>query len=217
MEAMSEKLIVVCGCIGAGKTTAVEVLSSALGYVGQYENYADNPFLERFYQDPRRWALPSQLYFLIEALARRPEADGGGVIQELNPTLVLEVMSGELRARGLLREEELDILRGVASVGEPVARPDLYLYLDAEPNVLRERIMARGRRMERHIEHDYLAALRARYRSTLADLRVPVLTVATDCLDIRDSADRQAVVDAIWRLLSGQPPSGMLSEGLSTV
>jgi deoxyadenosine/deoxycytidine kinase len=218
-------LIVVCGCIGAGKTTAVELLGGALGYVGQSENYADNPFLERFYEDPRRWALSSQLYFLLETLtrtrgwARGRAKDGtaGGVIQELDTTLVLEVMSGELQARGVLAAEEMDLLRGAASVCEPAAPPDLYLHLDAETEVLRDRIRTRGRRMEQNIGLDQLTALRARYTAVLAGLQAPVLTVATDRLDIRDAGDRVTVVDAIERSLSGRRsgeiPGGGLSAG----
>jgi deoxyguanosine kinase len=195
--------IVVCGCIGVGKTTAVRELSSRLEYLGLTEDYAANHFLARFYDDPSRWALPSQLYFVLEALAREREgAEAKGIVQELDTTLVVEVMSRELEARGHLNSDEMHLLREVAALKRSRGKPDLYLYLDASAEVLQKRIAARGRLMELSIMPRELATLRARYRAFLRQVPTSVLTVETERVDVRTSAGQESTVIAITRILA---------------
>lgn len=119
-----------------------------------------------------------------------------GVVKELDAMLVLEVMSRELETRGYLSSHEMSMLREVAAFGKCMP-PDLYLFLDAEVDVLYERIQARGRAIERHIELDYLAALRDRYISVLGRQSVPSLTIQTDRIDLRTPQGVLTVVEMI--------------------
>jgi deoxyadenosine/deoxycytidine kinase len=193
---MSGKLIVVCGCIGAGKTTFVEALGPALGLRAEPQSYADNPFLVRFYEDQSRWAFASQLYFVVESL--RSAADQReGVVRESDTAMTLDVMSREFESRGWLAEEEMNLLAGVARLGSAVEEPDLYLHLDAPADVLRERITRRGRPMEQGIQLEFLNALRSRYGRVLTDMRSNVLTVASDRVDVREPEGLSWVVKRV--------------------
>lgn len=202
--------IVVCGCIGAGKTTAVRLLSSALGYEGQVENYSENPFLDLFYQDSARWAFQSQLWFLVEALCcERRAVKDSGIVKELDPMLVVEVMSREMHERGFISGEEMAMLRDVACPKQ-LPTPDLYLLLEADAEVLHERIHARGRPMEQNIDIGYLSTLSDRYEAVLSGSQVPVLTIPTDRIDIRAPEGLAKVLDMIADSL---PPAAHFRDG----
>ncbi len=192
-------VIVVCGCIGAGKSTTVRVLSETLGHLAQGDAYEGNDFLAGFYEQPERWAFQTQLYFLVEMLGRDIEsARRQGAVQELNPLLVVEVINREFGARGFLSNAELALLGSVAEIpGLSRSQPDLYVLLDADTDVLLRRIARRGRAMEAGIEPDFLQSLRDRYRSFLESQPVPTVEVSTDRLDVRESQGRQCLVDAI--------------------
>lgn len=155
--------IVVEGPIGAGKTSLTRRLAERLNARAVLEDAERNPFLGRFYVDRERWALATQLEFLFEREARLAEAavalrGGQRVISDFileKDPLFASINLGEDEAR--LYERLFARLRSARQ------RPDLVIYLQAQPETLIERVRKRGLEAERHVTEAYLATVSERY------------------------------------------------------
>ena len=151
--------IVVEGPIGVGKTTLARRLASSFGSDLLLEGAGDNPFLEKFYADPKAAAFPTQLFFLLQR-ARQMKA----MKQEdlFTPVRVSDFLLEKARmfAELTLDADELDLYEQVyANLTIDVPRPDLVVYLQAPVEVLLERIQKRGLKHEQYIEAAYLQRL----------------------------------------------------------
>ncbi len=153
------RFIVVEGPIGVGKTTLANKLAESFGSSLLLEGADENPFLAKFYDDPKSAALPTQLYFLLQR-ARQLKA----IKQEdmFTPVRVADFLieKDRLFAELTLDSDELDLYEQVyASLTLDVLRPDLVIYLQAPVEVLLNRISQRGIAHERLIESAYLQRL----------------------------------------------------------
>jgi deoxyadenosine/deoxycytidine kinase len=151
--------IVVEGPIGVGKTTLANKLASSFGSDLLLEGANENPFLEKFYENPAAAALPTQLFFLLQR-ARQLKAMKQGDM--FNPVRVADYLieKDRLFAELTLSSDELDLYEQVyASLTIDMPRPDLVVYLQAPVEVLLERIKKRGLKHERFIEAAYLQRL----------------------------------------------------------
>ncbi|TDJ29406.1 MAG: deoxynucleoside kinase [Gammaproteobacteria bacterium] len=169
--ALSQKLeghdlpryIVVEGPIGVGKTTLANRLAETFRYPVLLEPAFDNPFLDRFYREGRRHALPTQLFFLLNRARQMSEL---GVNDLLGPTLVADFLmeKDDLFARATLDDNEYSLYRQIVEnlAIQPVT-PDLVIYLQAPVSVLLQRIRQRGISYERAIDSDYLELLNSAY------------------------------------------------------
>ena len=158
-EQQRPNFIVVEGPIGVGKTTLAHRLAASFGSSLLLEGADENPFLERFYEDPKNAALPTQLYFLLQR-ARQLKA----INQEdmFNPVRVADFLieKDRLFAELTLDADELDLYEQVfTNLTIDVVRPDLVVYLQAPVEVLLARIKKRGIKHERLIEAAYLQRL----------------------------------------------------------
>ena len=176
--------IVVEGPIGAGKTSLARRLAERFGAQAVLEEPQANPFLERFYRDSARWALPTQLFFLFQRvnqlrdLAQRDlfeAAAVGDFLLEKDP----------LFARLTLSDDELALYRQIFDSLEPQApTPDLVIYLQAQPDTLVERVRRRGVPVEASISEDYLRALADAYSRFFHHFdAAPLLIVNTERLN----------------------------------
>lgn len=161
---MSEsRYIVVEGPIGVGKTTLAGRLAKDFNAELVLEEPASNPFLERYYSNPRRMALHTQLHFLLQRKARIEALEfppAGTTITDF----LLE--KDRLFAQSTLDESELalyDQIYGLLITATP--KPDLVVYLQAPVEVLLQRIHGRGQRFERAIDSTYLHQLNDAYAS----------------------------------------------------
>jgi deoxyadenosine/deoxycytidine kinase len=205
------RYIVIEGLIGVGKTSLCRILQEEHAAELVLEPHEDNPFLEAFYRDPARYALPVQMYFL---LTRWKQIDRIRQLGLFHDWVVSDYLfeKDRLFAEKTLSPEELDLYdRFAASLGRDMPTPDLVVVLDAPTPVLLRRIRERGIAGEDRIQAKYLDDLRERYDAQWARwTRCPILRIDNDALDYtRDPQARNEILQRIARCLEldGVDPS----------
>ena len=151
--------IAVEGPIGVGKTTLANRLAQTLSYSLLREPASENPFLDRYYREGKRHALPTQLFFLLHRAEQIADLRNQDL---LSPNLVADFLmeKDELFARLTLDDSEFGLYQQIRqSLAIDPPRPDLVIYLQAPADVLISRIRARGIEAERQISADYLNEL----------------------------------------------------------
>lgn len=151
--------VVVEGPIGVGKTTLANKLAQSFGCDLLLEGADKNPFMDKFYEDPKAAALPAQLFFLLQRARQLKEMKQEDMF---NPVRVADFLieKDRLFAELTLDTDELDLYEQVyASLTIDVPSPDLVVYLQAPVETLLERIQKRGLKHERFIEAAYLQRL----------------------------------------------------------
>ena len=193
------RFIVVEGPIGVGKTSLAQRLAASLAAEPVLEQAAQNPFLERFYRNPRAGAFPAQLYFLFQ----RAQQLGALKQQDLfAPLRVADYLldKDRLFARVTLDEAEYGLYEQVcAKLDIQPPRPDLVVYLQAPVDTLIERVHRRGIDFERAIPAEYLARLADAYtRSFYRYEEAPLLIVNSERLNfVDDSAHVELLLERI--------------------
>ncbi len=155
--------IAVEGAIGVGKTTLARNLATTFEYETLLEMPEDNPFLQRFYADPKTNALPAQLHFLFQRTRQLEEIKQRDMF---HPVRVADFLleKDPIFAQVTLDDDELRLYQMVyEQLTLDAPKPDLVIYLQAPTEVLQRRIRQRGINSERYIEPDYLARLNDAY------------------------------------------------------
>ncbi|MGC6491868.1 MAG: deoxynucleoside kinase [Myxococcota bacterium] len=211
------RFVVIEGLIGVGKTTLCRLLHRRRQASLILEPHEDNPFLESFYENPERYAMPVQMYYL---LTRWRQQERIRQISMFEPWVVSDYLfvKDRIFAEMTLSEEELGLYdQFSAMLGRSVPTPDLVIALDAPTDVLLSRIKRRNMPGEHHITRDYLDDLRSRYHklwSRWSDC--PVLHVDNQQLDYSGSVVAQdEILRRIDVALSGgtvDPAPGSVSD-----
>ncbi len=201
----SPRVIAVAGNMGAGKSSLTEWLQQQFGMVPFFEPNDENPYLSDFYGDMKRWALSSQLFFLVRrfeihrAIDRRPP-DGKAVVQDRTLYEDAEVFAAHLHEAGHLDDRDWQMYQDLyKTLREEIRPPDLMIYLRCPLKTLTQRVKKRGRAFERKIPKTYLGSLERLYEEWFAryDLS-PTLVVETDRLDyVERLFDRHELREAI--------------------
>jgi deoxyadenosine/deoxycytidine kinase len=192
--------VVVTGSIAAGKTGLVTRLAEALGAVPLYEEVGGNPYFDRFYEEPKRWAFHSQVAFAADSLARHSRAlREPQVVQDRTVYEVVDVFSRLLLEMGDLDSDEFELLESLRDGALDLPRqPTAMVYLHAPPSALLERAAERGRPAERHLTHDYLRRLQGRYEEFLDGWTMcPVLSIDTTERDLREDAELSFLISEL--------------------
>jgi deoxyguanosine kinase len=161
--AFAHRYVVIEGPIGVGKTSLARRLAALRGADLVLERAEENPFLERFYRNPRSGALPTQLYFLFQRARRLQQLKQSDLFAPVRiADFLLE--KDRLFARVTLDDEEYALYEQVYErLALDSAVPDLVVYLQAPVDVLQERIARRGIRYEQGMEREYLERLADAY------------------------------------------------------
>ncbi len=200
------RYIVVEGPIGVGKTSLARRLAKTLGSELLLEDADSNPFLERFYRDPRQGALPTQLFFLFQ---RAQQMQALRQDDMFSPVRVADFLidKDRLFAELTLDQDELHLYEQVYDkLAIDAPRPDLVIYLQAPVSTLQQRIARRGIPHEQGMDNDYLARLVEAYTRFFHDYSAaPLLIVnATEIDLVNNDDDYEQLLRQIRRLRSGR-------------
>ena len=198
------RYIVVEGPIGAGKTSLAQRLSERLDGETLLERPELNPFLPKFYQEPARYALQNQLFFLFQRIQQLRELSQLDLFGSVTVADFL-IDKDPLFARLTLSGDELHLYQTIYDSLKPqTPHPDLVIYLQAQPDTLIQRVQKRGRDYERQISADYLAALGDSYsRFFYHYSEAPVLIVNSENLNF---VDRDHDLELLLERMSGMSP-----------
>lgn len=184
------RYIVVEGPIGAGKTTLSQKLAEAFNAQTLLEQPQENPFLERFYRDSKRYALQTQMFFLFQRMNQLRDLKQADMF---STSIVSDFLLDKdpIFAHLTLGDDELNLYRQLYEHLKPQAPvPDLVLYLQAQPETLVERVKKRGIPMESAISEMYLYRLCESYTRFFYHYdAAPVLIVNTENLNPVHSDD----------------------------
>ena len=190
---MSDKqadYIVVEGPIGVGKTSLAQRLATSFNTELLLEAVEDNPFLERFYRDPRQAALSTQLSFLLKRAQQVNDLRQSDLFRSVRIADFL-IEKDRLFAELTLDNDEMQLYQQVYShltVNAP--KPDLVIYLQAPVEVLLTRIARRGRTYEQRMEAAYLQGVCDAYARFFYDYHdSPLLIVNASDINLIDNAD----------------------------
>ncbi|MDG1024631.1 MAG: deoxynucleoside kinase [Gammaproteobacteria bacterium] len=157
------RYIAVEGPIGVGKTTLTKRLADTFNYELLLEKSEDNPFLDRFYQNPKQHALSTQLFFLFQRAQQIQDLRQNDMFEPVRVADFL-IDKDQLFAQQNLEPDEFELYLNVyrhLTIDAPV--PDLVIYLQAPTEVLLGRIQKRGVDAEQLIERSYLENLNEAY------------------------------------------------------
>lgn len=204
-----DKFVAIAGNIGAGKTSLVKKLCGRLDWTPFYEPEGENPYLADFYQDMRKWAFHSQVFFLTRRLRAHKDLvrQPGSVIQDRSVYEDAEIFANNLYQEEKITTRDYKTYRELYQVlVKFLPPPDLVIYIRASVPTLQYRIRKRGRDYEEEIDLNYLKRLNELYESWIEDFQLcPVLTVPGDDLDfVSNNGHLDLIISKVQDKLMGK-------------
>lgn len=199
MYSMQHHFITIEGNIGAGKTTLAHLLSKKLNARLVLEEFADNPFLPQFYQNPKQYAFPLELFFMAERYKQLKEmVNTGDLFQSVTVSDYLFTKC-LLFAKVNLPEEEFRLYQKLFDIiNQQLIFPDVLIYLHAPVSKLQQNIRKRNRLYEQQIPDEYLYNIQETYSSYIKQHNIKTIFVDTSNADfLGDARHLQAILDVL--------------------
>jgi deoxyadenosine/deoxycytidine kinase len=199
---INNKYIAIEGAIGVGKTTLAKTISNTMKCQTLFEDYTDNPFLKKFYDENQSNSFSTQLYFLLKRIEQSEK------INRSDDMLISDFYFGkdELFAKLNLSEIEFEMynsIRNKLNFIPPI--PDLIIYLQASTDILVDRIKKRGLDTEKHIKTKYIESVNDLYMKHFHEYTLsPVLIINTSNVNINDKNDYQLLIEEISSDINGK-------------
>jgi deoxyadenosine/deoxycytidine kinase len=202
------KHIAIAGNIGSGKTTLVKKLAQHYDWKAEFEAVEDNPYLEDFYQDMKKWAFHLQVYFLHNRFnqVRRVQESRISTVQDRTIYEDAHIFAANLYQSHFISARDYDnYLQLYHAMEKYVNPPDLLVYLKADIAKLVEQIEKRGRNFEKTIRIDYLQNLNAHYENWIAGYdKGKLLVINVNGLDFVDNREHfSGILEKIDREIFG--------------
>jgi deoxyguanosine kinase len=194
--------IAIEGNIGAGKTTLATRMSQQFNSRLILEQFEDNSFLPKFYEDPSRYAFPLELSFLAD---RFQQLKSQLAVQDMfHPVTIADyfILKSLIFAKKTLNSEEFTLYTRLFSIIEnALPKPDLLVYLYLDISRLQKNIRNRGRVYEQKIEDDYLQRIQEGYLDYIRQQQgLRVLLIDTNKLDfVAHQADYDTLIEIIFQ------------------
>lgn len=182
---MNLDFLVIEGNIGAGKTTFAKMLSAEYDARLILEQFAENPFLPKFYNDPEKYSFPLELSFLAERYGQLKKELTNRDLFHQNTIADYYFMKSLIFAQNTLARDEYNLYRNFFDIiYERLPKPDLFVYLHLPEELLLTNIRKRGRDYEQSIDAEYLKKIREGYFTFFSQQSdFPVLIVDTSKID----------------------------------
>lgn len=199
---MSEvRYIAVEGVIGVGKSSLAQKLSKKLDCTLIAEEFESNPFLEKFYDDPKRFAFQTQMFFLINRYKQQQNIQQDDLFSKyIVSDYIFE--KDQIFAYLNLSKEELNLYENIFPLLQrELRKPDLVIFLQSSVDRLLYNIKKRGRKIERNITRNYLTQLSEAYNDFFFKYNnSPLLIVnATEIDFVNRQKDFDALCEQIFR------------------
>jgi len=196
---MKHQFITIEGNIGAGKTTLANILSKKINARLILEEFADNPFLPKFYESPEQYAFPLELFFMAERYKQLKE------LLQTNDLFQSVTISDYLFTKCLLfakvnlPSEEYHLYQKLFDIINPqIIQPDVLIYLHSPVTKLQDNIKKRNRNYEQNIPDDYLFTLQETYTQYIKQHNVKTIFVDSSNADfVENEKHIQIILDAL--------------------
>lgn len=200
MSLKEVKYIAIEGVIGAGKTSLASIIASRLKAELVLEQFENNPFLEKFYQDRERYAFQTQMFFLVNRYKQQEQLLQGNLFFE---TIVSDYFFEKDRIFALLnlKSDELNLYEQIfLALSKNIANPDLVIYLHSSVDRLMQNIKKRNRKIEQNISRSYIEELYQMYKSYFDNYdKSDLLIVDSTELDfVNNKEDFEIIFQAIF-------------------
>ena len=196
---MNYHFITIEGNIGAGKTTLAHLLSKHYNARLILEEFADNPFLPKFYENPGQYAFPLELFFMAERYKQQKD-----LLQQKDMFQTLTVSDYLftkclLFAKVTLPDDEFRLYQRLFEIiHQQLVQPDLLIYLHAPVNKLQANIKKRNRAYEQNIADDYLFNIQETYTHYIKQHNIKTLFIDTSNADfLGNEKHLRAVIEAL--------------------
>ena len=201
---MKHQFITIEGNIGVGKTTLSNILAQKLNAKLILEEFADNPFLPKFYENPDQYAFPLELFFMAERYKQLKDfLNTQDLFQQVTISDYLFTKC-LLFAKVNLPDEEFRLYQKLFDIiHQQISFPDILIYLHAPVQKLQENIKKRNRSYEQDIKDDYLFNLQETYTSYIKQHNIKTIFIDASNADFMgNEAHVQVVLDALDKDLS---------------
>ena len=196
---MKYNFVTIEGNIGAGKTTLAHLLSKHFNARLILEEFADNPFLPKFYENPSQYAFPLELFFMAERYKQLKDLlQTKDMFQNITISDYLFTKC-LLFAKVNLADEEFRLYQKLFEIINPqIIQPDIVIYLHTPVKKLQENIKKRNRDYEQSIPNDYLFTLQETYTQYIKQHNIKTLYVDAGNADFLGNEEHmKVIIDAL--------------------